>query len=38
MTYAVILQGRQAKLEMDLKQGKEDLEDVQYKQFTAWLW
>uniref|UniRef100_A0A493T3U9 Focadhesin n=1 Tax=Anas platyrhynchos platyrhynchos TaxID=8840 RepID=A0A493T3U9_ANAPP len=37
-TYNAVLQGRQAKLEMDLKQGKEDLEDVQYKQFTAWLW
>uniref|UniRef100_A0A8B9CJ79 Focadhesin n=1 Tax=Anser brachyrhynchus TaxID=132585 RepID=A0A8B9CJ79_9AVES len=37
-TYNAVLQGRQAKLEMELKQGKEDPEDVQYKQFTAWLW
>ncbi|OXB75526.1 UNVERIFIED_CONTAM: hypothetical protein H355_006122 [Colinus virginianus] len=31
-------EGRQAELEMQLKHGKEDPEDVQYKQFTAWLW
>ncbi|XP_054253448.1 focadhesin isoform X2 [Indicator indicator] len=37
-TYSAILQGRQAELEMQLKHGKEDPEEVQYKQFTAWLW
>uniref|UniRef100_A0A8C0FYN3 Focadhesin n=1 Tax=Bubo bubo TaxID=30461 RepID=A0A8C0FYN3_BUBBB len=36
-TYSAILQGRQAELEMQLKHGKEDPEEVQYKQFTAWL-
>ncbi|XP_063151085.1 focadhesin isoform X1 [Candoia aspera] len=36
--YHAILQGRQAELEMQLKHGKEKLEQVQYKQFTAWLW
>uniref|UniRef100_A0A8C8BKC3 Focadhesin n=1 Tax=Otus sunia TaxID=257818 RepID=A0A8C8BKC3_9STRI len=33
-TYSAILQGRQAELEMQLKHGKEDPEEVQYKQFT----
>ncbi|NXC74496.1 FOCAD protein, partial [Anhinga anhinga] len=37
-TYTAVLQGRQAELEMQLKHGKEDPEEVQYKQFTAWLW
>ncbi|KFP83145.1 PREDICTED: focadhesin, partial [Acanthisitta chloris] len=37
-TYNAVLQGRQAELEMQLKHGKEDPEEVQYKQFTAWLW
>ncbi|KAJ7335439.1 hypothetical protein JRQ81_013380 [Phrynocephalus forsythii] len=37
-TYHAILQGRQAELEMQLKHGKEEPEEVQYKQFTAWLW
>ncbi|XP_067409252.1 focadhesin isoform X2 [Emydura macquarii macquarii] len=37
-TYKAVLQGRQAELEMQLKHGKEDPEEVQYKQFTAWLW
>ncbi|NXW86820.1 FOCAD protein, partial [Alopecoenas beccarii] len=37
-TYNAVLQGRQAELELQLKQGKEDPELVQYKQFTAWLW
>ncbi|XP_010164361.1 focadhesin-like, partial [Antrostomus carolinensis] len=36
--YDVSLGGRQAELEMQLKHGKEDPEEVQYKQFTAWLW
>ncbi|XP_028567937.2 focadhesin [Podarcis muralis] len=37
-SYHAILQGRQAELEMQLKHGKEGPEEVQYKQFTAWLW
>ncbi|XP_053909823.1 focadhesin isoform X1 [Cuculus canorus] len=37
-TYSAVLQGRQAELEMQLKHGKEDPEEVQHKQFTAWLW
>ncbi|XP_062480048.1 focadhesin [Pezoporus occidentalis] len=37
-TYSAILQGRHAELEMQLKHGKENPEEVQYKQFTAWLW
>ncbi|XP_053144026.1 focadhesin isoform X2 [Hemicordylus capensis] len=37
-TYHAALQGRQAELEMQLKHGKEGPEEVQYKQFTAWLW
>ncbi|KAK2524021.1 focadhesin [Columba livia] len=37
-TYSAVLQGRQAELELQLKQGKEDPEEVQYRQFTAWLW
>ncbi|XP_062985286.1 focadhesin [Elgaria multicarinata webbii] len=37
-TYHAILQGRQAELEMQLKHEKEGPEEVQYKQFTAWLW
>ncbi|XP_074935354.1 focadhesin [Phalacrocorax aristotelis] len=37
-TYTAVLQGRQAELEMQLKHGKEDPEEVRYKQFTAWLW
>ncbi|KAM6034685.1 focadhesin isoform 2-T3 [Chlamydotis macqueenii] len=37
-TYSAVLQGRQAELEMQLKHGKEDPEEMQYKQFTAWLW
>ncbi|KAM4878759.1 focadhesin isoform 1-T2 [Sylvia borin] len=37
-TYSAVLQGRQAELEMQLKHGKENPEEVQYKQFTAWLW
>ncbi|EMP34040.1 hypothetical protein UY3_08786 [Chelonia mydas] len=38
MLIALIHEGRQAELEMQLKHGKEDPEEVQYKQFTAWLW
>uniref|UniRef100_A0A8D0HNI8 Focadhesin n=1 Tax=Sphenodon punctatus TaxID=8508 RepID=A0A8D0HNI8_SPHPU len=37
-TFHAVLQGRQAELEMQLKHGKEDPEELQYKQFTAWLW
>ncbi|XP_048359670.1 focadhesin isoform X2 [Sphaerodactylus townsendi] len=37
-TFHAALQGRQAELEMQLKHGREGLEEVQYKQFTAWLW
>ncbi|XP_041341507.1 focadhesin isoform X2 [Pyrgilauda ruficollis] len=37
-TYSAVLQGRQAELEMQLKHGRENPEEVQYKQFTAWLW
>uniref|UniRef100_A0A8C6XIK0 Focadhesin n=1 Tax=Naja naja TaxID=35670 RepID=A0A8C6XIK0_NAJNA len=36
--YHAIIQGRHAELEMQLKHGKEEPEQVQYKQFTAWLW
>uniref|UniRef100_A0A803SR82 Focadhesin n=1 Tax=Anolis carolinensis TaxID=28377 RepID=A0A803SR82_ANOCA len=35
---ALLHEGRQAELEMQLKHGKEGPEEVQYKQFTAWLW
>lgn len=38
LIYVVLVQGRQAELEMQLKHGKEGPEEVQYKQFTAWLW
>ncbi|XP_071588266.1 focadhesin isoform X2 [Heliangelus exortis] len=37
-TYSAVLQGRQAELDMQLKHGKENPEEVQYKKFTAWLW
>ncbi|MGH0124799.1 UNVERIFIED_CONTAM: hypothetical protein FKN15_074500, partial [Acipenser sinensis] len=36
--YHALLQGRQAELEMQQRHGKESPEDIQYKQFTAWLW
>uniref|UniRef100_A0A670K5U6 Focadhesin n=1 Tax=Podarcis muralis TaxID=64176 RepID=A0A670K5U6_PODMU len=38
MLIALLHEGRQAELEMQLKHGKEGPEEVQYKQFTAWLW
>uniref|UniRef100_A0A670ZPF9 Focadhesin n=1 Tax=Pseudonaja textilis TaxID=8673 RepID=A0A670ZPF9_PSETE len=38
MFIVLIHEGRHAELEMQLKHGKEELEQVQYKQFTAWLW
>ncbi|XP_069622083.1 focadhesin isoform X2 [Ranitomeya imitator] len=37
-TYHAVLQGRQAELEMQLKHGKDDPQELQYKAFTAWLW
>ncbi|KAM9329744.1 focadhesin [Gastrophryne carolinensis] len=37
-TYHAVLQGRQAELEMLLKRGKEDPQELQYKTYTAWLW
>nr|XP_056704217.1 focadhesin isoform X1 [Euleptes europaea] len=37
-TFHAALQGRQAELEMQLKHGREGPEELQYKQFTAWLW
>ncbi|XP_073492413.1 focadhesin [Aquarana catesbeiana] len=37
-TYHAVLQGRQAELEMQLKHGKDDPQELQYKAHTAWLW
>ncbi|XP_064410837.1 focadhesin isoform X2 [Latimeria chalumnae] len=37
-TYNAVLQGRQAELEIQLKHAKDDPQELQYKQFTAWLW
>ncbi|XP_053558634.1 LOW QUALITY PROTEIN: focadhesin [Bombina bombina] len=37
-TYHAVLQGRQAELEMQLKYGKDDPQELQYKTFIAWLW
>ncbi|KAM5191688.1 focadhesin [Mantella aurantiaca] len=37
-TYQAVLQGRQAELEMQLKYGKDDPQELQYKAHTAWLW
>ncbi|KAG5845485.1 hypothetical protein ANANG_G00139630 [Anguilla anguilla] len=36
--YFAVLQGRRAELEMAQKQGKEDPEELQYRQYCAWLW
>lgn len=36
--YHAILQGRTGELELQLKHGKEEAEEVQYKKNTAWLW
>ncbi|XP_063465920.1 focadhesin isoform X8 [Symphalangus syndactylus] len=36
--YHAILQGRLGELELQLKHGKEEPEEVQYKKSTAWLW
>ncbi|XP_034020225.1 focadhesin isoform X1 [Thalassophryne amazonica] len=37
-TFHAVLQGRRADLEMQQKRGKEDPEELQYKQHCAWLW
>ncbi|XP_061768446.1 focadhesin isoform X2 [Nerophis ophidion] len=37
-TFHAVLEGRHAELEMLSKQGKENPEDLQYKQHCAWLW
>ncbi|MEE6510600.1 hypothetical protein FKM82_030580 [Ascaphus truei] len=37
-TFHAVLQGRQAELEMQLKHGKDDPQELQYKTFVAWLW
>lgn len=34
----VCVQGRRADLEMQQKQGKENPQELQYKQHCAWLW
>ncbi|XP_018420967.1 PREDICTED: focadhesin [Nanorana parkeri] len=36
--FHAVLQGRQAELEMQLKHGKDDPQELQYKAHTAWLW
>ncbi|KAG9345475.1 hypothetical protein JZ751_008619 [Albula glossodonta] len=36
--YFAVLQGRRAELEMQQKQGKENPEELLYKQHCAWLW
>ncbi|XP_039996604.1 focadhesin [Xiphias gladius] len=36
--FHAVLQGQRAYLEMQQKQGKENPEDLQYKQHCAWLW
>ncbi|XP_061106929.1 focadhesin [Conger conger] len=36
--YFAVLQGRRAELEMLQKQGKENPEELQYRQHCAWLW
>ncbi|KAJ8262543.1 hypothetical protein GJAV_G00167600 [Gymnothorax javanicus] len=36
--YFAVLQGRRADLEMMQKQGKENPEELQYRQHCAWLW
>ncbi|XP_054608420.1 focadhesin isoform X3 [Dunckerocampus dactyliophorus] len=37
-TFHAVLEGRHAELEMICKQGKENPEDLQYKQHCGWLW
>lgn len=37
-TFNAALQGRHADLDMFLKRGKEDPQEIQYQKFTAWLW
>ncbi|XP_056298140.1 focadhesin isoform X2 [Pseudoliparis swirei] len=36
--FHAVLQGRRADLEMQQKQGKEEPQELQYKQHCAWLW
>ncbi|XP_062239752.1 focadhesin [Platichthys flesus] len=36
--FHAVLQGRRAQMEMQQKQGKENPEELQYKQHCAWLW
>ncbi|KAG7495749.1 focadhesin [Solea senegalensis] len=36
--FHAVLQGRRADLEMQQKQGKENAEELQYKQHCAWMW
>ncbi|XP_046905303.1 focadhesin isoform X1 [Hypomesus transpacificus] len=36
--FHAVLQGRRAELEMQKKQAKESLEELQYKQHCVWLW
>ncbi|XP_061566446.1 focadhesin isoform X2 [Cololabis saira] len=36
--FHAVLQGRRADLEMQQKQGRENPEDLQYKQHCSWLW
>uniref|UniRef100_A0A8C9XLJ1 Focadhesin n=1 Tax=Sander lucioperca TaxID=283035 RepID=A0A8C9XLJ1_SANLU len=36
--FHAVLQGRRADLEMQQKQGKEEAQELQYKQHCAWLW
>ncbi|KAG8455075.1 hypothetical protein GDO86_001338 [Hymenochirus boettgeri] len=36
--FHAVIQGRQAELEMQLKHGKDDPQELQYKTHTAWLW
>nr|XP_046235770.1 focadhesin isoform X2 [Scatophagus argus]XP_046235771.1 focadhesin isoform X2 [Scatophagus argus] len=37
-TFHAVIQGRRADLEMQQKQGKENPQELQYKQHCAWLW
>uniref|UniRef100_A0A3Q2C776 Focadhesin n=1 Tax=Cyprinodon variegatus TaxID=28743 RepID=A0A3Q2C776_CYPVA len=37
-SFHAVLQGRRADLEMQQKQGKEEPQELQYKQHCAWLW
>ncbi|XP_032809673.2 focadhesin isoform X2 [Petromyzon marinus] len=37
-TYHAVLQGRLGELEIQQRQGKEDPQELQYRQFLAWIW